>query len=281
MQITSLTPEFGSTISGLDLSKNFNESEFAELHQIFIDRKFLVFKNQNLSPESQINFSKRFGPLLVHVLEQYNHPAYPEIFRLSNKVVDGVPMGITDGGSYWHSDFAFHQKPAKTTILYALEIPKEGGNTLFANMEAAYEALSDDWKKKLAGLKAIHRYRKRNTNNTQTTQVDLSEEQKKKTPDMIHPLIRTNPDSGKKAIFAHPGMTAEIVDLSPKESQEILDFLFSHTIKSEFRFEFNWSVGDVVMWDNRVTMHSATTRNLPPDQYRTIYRTTVQGERPI
>ena len=281
MQISPLSSEFGSSISGLDLSENFNELGFAELHKLFVDRKFLVFKNQKLSPESQINFSKRFGPLVIHVLEQYNHPKYPEIFRLSNRVTDGVPMGISDGGSYWHSDFAFHEKPAKTTILNAIEIPKGGGNTLFADMESAYQALSDDWKKKLSGLKAIHRYRKRSTGDLQTTQVNLSEEQKKNTPDVIHPLIRTNPDSGKKAIFAHPGMTAEVVDLPLKEGQEILDYLFSYTISPEFQFEFSWSVGDVVMWDNRSTMHSATTRNLPSDQYRTIYRTTVRGERPI
>ena len=109
----------------------------------------------------------------------------------------------------------------------------------------------------------------------------MTEEQKQKTPDVDHPLIRTNPDTGRKAIFAHPGMTVEILGLPKAESDEILQFLFAHTVKPQFRYDFRWSPGDVVMWDNRSTMHSATTRDLPAGQHRTLYRTTVQGERPI
>lgn len=281
MQVLPLSGSFGIEVRDIDLSRNFTDAEFDVIHRLFVDHKLVCFKDQSLSAADQIAFSQRFGPLEVHVLAQYNHPDHPEIFRLSNRVVDGKPMGISDGGSYWHSDLAFQVQPAKATILNALEIPPEGGDTLFIDMEAAYNALSDAWKARLDGLRAIHRYRPRTTTDGQTTQVKMTEEQKQKTPDVDHPLIRTNPDTGRKAIFAHPGMTVEVVGLDKAASDEILEFLFAHTIQPQFRYDFRWSPGDVVMWDNRSTMHSATTRDLPAGQHRTLYRTTVQGERPI
>jgi len=281
MQITALSPRFGIAIEGVDLNQAMSDDEFAHIHHLFVDNKLVCFKGQSLSAPGQIEFSKRFGPLEIHLLTQYNHPDHPEIFRLSNRVVDGKPQGISDGGSYWHSDFAFQEHPAKATILNALEIPPEGGDTLFVDMEAAYEALSPEWKARLQGLRAVHRYRRNKSADGQSTKVELNESQKAQTPDVVHPLIRTNPDTGRKAIFAHKGMTAEIVGLSAQESDEILNFLFEHTIQPEFRYDFRWSPGDVVMWDNRSTMHSATTRNLPAGQYRSLYRTTVRGERPV
>lgn len=281
MQITPLTPGFGIAINDVDLNRALTDEEFARIHKLFVDNKLVCFKNQSLSATAQIAFSQRFGPLEVHLLTQYNHPDHPEIFRLSNRVVDGKPMGISDGGSYWHSDLAFQEHPAKATILNANEIPPEGGDTLFADMQAAYEALSPEWKTRLAGLRAVHRYRRKKNTEGQSTQVELNAEQKAQTPDVIHPLIRTNPDTGRRAIFAHKGMTVEIVGLPTEESDEILNFLFEHTLRPEFRYDFRWSPGDVVMWDNRSTMHSATTRNLPAGHFRSLYRTTVRGERPV
>lgn len=281
MQVLPLSGSFGAEVRDIDLSRNFTDEEFDVIHRVFVDNKLVCFKDQALSAADQIAFSQRFGPLEVHLLTQYNHPDHPEIFRLSNRVVDGKPMGISDGGSYWHSDFAFQEQPAKATLLNALEIPPEGGDTLFVDMEAAYAALAAEWKERLHGLRAIHRYRRKPATDGQTTQVALTDAQKQQTPDVDHPLIRTNPDTGRKAIFAHPGMTAEVVGLSKAESDEILEFLFAHTIQPQFRYDFRWSPGDVVMWDNRSTMHSATTRNLPAGQHRTLYRTTVRGERPI
>jgi len=281
MQITALSPRFGIAIAGIDLDRPMDDDEFAHIHHLFVDNKLVCFKNQSLSAQGQIAFSQRFGPLEVHLLTQYNHPDHPEIFRLSNRVVDGKPMGIADGGSYWHSDFAFQEQPAKATILNAREIPPEGGDTLFVDMEAAYDALSAEWKARLQGLRAVHRYRRNKAAQGQGTRVELNESQKAQTPDVVHPLIRTNPDTGRRSIFAHKGMTAEIVGLPANESDDILNFLFEHTIRPEFRYDFRWSPGDVVMWDNRSTMHSATTRNLPAGQYRSLYRTTVRGERPV
>lgn len=281
MQISPLSERFGAAVSDIDLARAFTDDEFAEIHKVFVNNKLVCFKNQSLSAAAQIEFSRRFGPLEVHLLTQYNHPEHPEIFRLSNRVVDGQPMGIADGGSYWHSDLAFQEQPAKATILNALEIPPEGGDTLFVDMEAAYEALSPEWKQRLDGLRAVHRYRRKQNMDGQSTRVELNEAQKAQTPDVVHPLIRTNPDTGRKSIFAHKGMTAEIVGMPAEESNAVLEYLFEHTIRPDFRYDFRWSPGDVVMWDNRSTMHSATTRDLPAGQHRTLYRTTVRGERPV
>src|SRR5690606_40228834 len=144
-QITALSPTFGIAIEGIDLNQTMSDDEFARIHRLFVDNKLVCFKNQSLSAVGQIDFSKRFGPLEVHLLTQYNHPDHPEIFRLSNRVVDAKPAGIPDGGSYWHSDLAFQECPAKATILNALEIPPEGRDTLFVDVEAACEALSAEW----------------------------------------------------------------------------------------------------------------------------------------
>lgn len=280
MQVSPLSSLFGVAVRGINLSRNLSDEEFDVIHRLFVDNKLVCFKDQQLSAAEQLAFSKRFGSLEVHLLSQYNHPDHPEIFRLSNRVVNGQPMGIADGGSYWHSDLAFQQHPAKATMLNAIEIPAEGGDTLFVDMEAAYAALSDEWKQRLNGLRAVHRYRRKAAAD-QTTRVELTEAQKQQTPDVDHPLVRTNPDTGRKAIFAHPGMTAEVVGKSAAESDEILNFLFAHTVQAQFRYDFSWSAGDVVMWDNRSTMHSATTRDLPSGQYRSLYRTTIRGERPV
>ncbi len=280
MQVSPLSSLFGVAVRGINLSRDLSEEEFDVIHRLFVDNKLVCFKDQQLSAAEQLAFSKRFGSLEVHLLSQYNHPDHPEIFRLSNRVVNGQPMGIADGGSYWHSDLAFQQHPAKATMLNAIEIPAEGGDTLFVDMEAAYAALSDEWKQRLNGLRAVHRYRRKAAAD-QTTRVELTEAQKQQTPDVDHPLVRTNPDTGRKAIFAHPGMTAEVVGKSAAESDEILNFLFAHTVQAQFRYDFSWSAGDVVMWDNRSTMHSATTRDLPSGQYRSLYRTTIRGERPV
>lgn len=280
MQVSPLSSLFGVAVRGINLSRDLSDEEFDVIHRLFVDNKLVCFKDQQLSAAEQLAFSKRFGSLEVHLLSQYNHPDHPEIFRLSNRVVNGQPMGIADGGSYWHSDLAFQQHPAKATMLNAIEIPAEGGDTLFVDMEAAYAALSDEWKQRLNGLRAVHRYRRKAAAD-QTTRVELTEAQKQQTPDVDHPLVRTNPDTGRKAIFAHPGMTAEVVGKSAAESEEILNFLFAHTVQAQFRYDFSWSAGDVVMWDNRSTMHSATTRDLPSGQYRSLYRTTIRGERPV
>ena len=280
MKVTPLSSYLGAEIRGLDL-EHLDDAQFEQVNRAFLDHQILVFRDQALSPEGQLAFSKRFGPLDIHVLNQYNHPDYPEIFILSNEVRDGKPLGIADGGSYWHSDFAFRQQPAKTTILNSRTLPPEGGNTLFINMYQTYDELDETFKQSLAGLKAIHRYRKKATAGDQGTKVEMSGTQLAATPDVKHPIVRTHPETGRKALYVHPGMTAEVDGWAESESNELLEQLFAHCTQEKYHYTFKWSPGDVVIWDNRCVMHKATTRNLSAQHPRTIYRTTVMGEAPF
>jgi len=280
MQANPLSDLIGAEVRGVDL-ETLDAGGFEAVNALFLRHQLLVFKDQHLSPEGQLRFSRRLGELDIHVLAQYNHPDYPEIFVLSNEVKNGVPAGIADGGSYWHSDFAFRECPAKATILNAQLIPPEGGNTLFVNMYRAYEELDEATKSRLAGLRAIHRYRRRNTKADEGTRVAMDAGQLAQTPDVEHPIVRTHPETGRKALFVHPGMTAEVAGWGEAESQELLDRLFAHSTQEQYQYALQWEPGDVVMWDNRCVMHKATTRQLPPSMRRTIYRTTVMGERPF
>lgn len=280
MKATPLSPHIGAEIHGLDLEQ-LDDARFGAVNRAFLQHQLLVFRDQALSPEGQLSFSRRLGALDIHVLRQYNHPSYSEIFVLSNELRDGKPMGIADGGSYWHSDFAFREKPAKATILNAITIPPEGGNTLFISMYQAYDELDDSLKRMLDGLQAVHRYRKKEMAGDETTRVKMTSSQLAETPDVTHPVVRTHPETGRKALFVHPGMTAEIAGWGSDESQELLEKLFAHCTQEKFQYAFKWSPGDVVMWDNRCVMHKATTRNLSAQHARTIHRTTIMGERPF
>ncbi|AVG43326.1 TauD/TfdA family dioxygenase [Achromobacter insolitus] len=280
MKAIPLSPLIGAAVHGVDL-ETLDDTAFEDVNQLFLRHQLLVFKNQRLSPEGQLRFSRRLGELDIHVLAQYNHPEYPEIFVLSNEVKNGVPAGIADGGSYWHSDFAFRECPAKATILNAQLIPPEGGNTLFVNMYRAYEELDGGIQAQLAGLRAVHRYRRKNTRAEEGTQVKMDASQLAGTPDVEHPIVRTHPETGRKALYVHPGMTAEVSGWGEEDSQELLERLFAHCTQQKYQYALQWEPGDVVMWDNRCVMHKATTRELPASMRRTIYRTTVMGERPI
>ncbi|OVZ57607.1 taurine catabolism dioxygenase TauD [Pigmentiphaga sp. NML080357] len=280
MQATPLSPLIGAAIRGVDLG-NLDDATYDRIYQAFLDHQLLVFKDQALSPARQLAFSRRLGPLDIHVLSQYNHPEYPEIFVLSNEVKNGVPAGIADGGSYWHSDFAFREKPAKATILNAQVIPPEGGNTLFVNMYRAYDDLDDETRSRLEGQRAVHRYRPRRDKTDDGTRVVMDRAQLAQTPDVVHPIVRTHPETGRRALFVHPGMTAEIVGWPEEESRRMLDYLFAHCTQESYQYALQWSPGDVVMWDNRCVMHKATTRDLPAHLKRTILRTTVLGDRPV
>lgn len=280
MHAIPLSPLIGAAVSGVEL-ETLNDADFSVVNDWFLQHQLLVFKSQSLSPEGQLRFSRRLGPMDIHVLAQYNHPEYPEIFVLSNEVKNGVPAGIADGGSYWHSDFAFRECPAKATILNAQIIPPQGGDTLFVNMYLAYDELDAAIKEQIDSLQAIHRYRPKAQRADDGTRVIMDTSQLASTPDVQHPIVRTHPETGRKALYVHPGMTAEVVGWGERESQELLDMLFAHCTQEKYQYALQWSPGDVVMWDNRCVMHKATTRHLPSTMSRTIYRTTVMGERPV
>lgn len=280
MQVTPLSSNLGAEIVGIDL-EGINDDSFDQVNRLVLDHQLVVFRNQSLSPEGQLRLSRRFGPLDIHPLTQYNHPQYPEIFVLSNEVKDGKPVGITDGGSYWHSDFAFRERPAKVTMLNAQKIPGSGGATLFVNMYQTYDELGQEAKAAVQDRRAVHRYRKKADPGSETTRVVMTAEQLAATPDVDHPIVRTHPETGRKALFAHPGITVKILGMDDESGGALLGRIFDHCTQEKYQYAYQWRPGDVVLWDNRCVMHKATTGVVAVKEPRTIFRTTIMGDKPF
>ncbi|MGY6535159.1 MAG: TauD/TfdA dioxygenase family protein [Pararhodobacter sp.] len=282
LTVSPMGDGIGARITGIDIGATpVDDATFEQIAAALDQYLLLSFPQQTLGAPEQVAFAARFGPLDIHILDQYNHPEFPEIFLLSNEVVDGKPQGLSDAGSYWHSDFAFRPVPAYVTMLHAKKIPPQGGNTLFSDMYAAHDALDAELRKAIAGRRAVQRYRKRADTLGQGTRVNFTPEQAQKAPDVMHPLIRVHPESGRPAIFAPVGTTAEIEGLPADESAAVLKALFAHITQDRFITEYVWATGDLVFWDNRFTMHKATSDQLDPSQIRTLYRTTSMGEVPL
>jgi taurine dioxygenase len=269
----------GNEIIGLDLTQAIDEQTFAELREAFNQCSVLVFRNQTLTPDDQVRFSRGFGELEVHVMEKYLLPGHPEIFRVSNIVENGQRIG--GSGEFWHTDLSYVQEPSRGSLLYSVEVPIRNGvvlgDTEFASTAAAYDALSDEMKEKLAGLKAIHRYGDIYNKIAMSRGAPLlSEEQKKKTPDVIHPVVLTHPFSGRKSLFVNEGFTVGIVGMADDEAQALLRDLYDHMTQPEFIYRHRWQVGDLVMWDNWATVHRATG-GYTPEERRLLHRTTLKA----
>jgi taurine dioxygenase len=174
-------------------------------------------------------------------------------------------------------------RPARATILYGITIPEAGGDTLFANLVSAYEDLSEDMKHELAGLRAVHNYAYRSNQLSQELKVraPLTAEQLAATPSVEHPIVRTHPATGRKALFVNPGFTVRIVGMSDPDSEALKQRLFDHCLQPKYQCRYRWQAGDLLLWDNAAVMHSATTRDLDPSRHRTLWRTTVRGDRPL
>ena len=274
--INSLSPVLGAEVVGLDLSSPISDAEFTELNQAWLDHNgVLVIRDQTLTPDEHIAFSKRLGELEVHVVGQFLLDGYPEIYRVSTKVDDdGRPMGNPESGRYWHSDLSYLERPSKASLLYALELPPSGGDTMLASMYAAYDSLSPTMKGMLDGLTAVHDLghvgRLFSTGGP-------NQEQTAKTPPVEHPIVRTHPETGRKALFVNPGFTTHIVQLARSQSGALLEFLFAHATKPEFVYRHRWRLNDLLVWDNRCTVHHAV-HDFHGTGHRHMHRTTVLGE---
>ncbi len=272
MTITKLHDHVGAEIGNIDLTRPLEAATFATIENAFYENSVLVFRSQDLLPEAHIAFSRRFGPLEVHILHQYQLANHPEILLLSNKTdVEGNPIGLVEAGRYWHTDVSFTEAPSMGSFLFAVEIPPEGGDTLFASQFAAYDALTEDWKTRLDGLKARHGLNK-------TTAPKFTDAQLALVKGVDHPLIRTHPKTGRKALYAGV-FVDKILGVSAAESDDILAFLRQHWAKEEFVYRHQWQIGDLVMWDNRSILHHATP--FDAQHIRHMHRTTVEGERPV
>ncbi|HEY4114785.1 MAG TPA: TauD/TfdA family dioxygenase, partial [Rhizomicrobium sp.] len=239
----------------------------------------LIFRDQRVTPGEQIAFSRRFGPLMIHVLREYSLPGHPEVLKVSNVIENGAPIGLGDAGRYWHSDLSYTRQPSLGTLLYALEIPAEGGDTSFANMTAAYEELPGELKVRLSGKRTIHSYSHRYAQMSDSKwRPPLSQSQMEELPEATHPVVRTHPETGRKCLFVNEGFTTRIVDLATSESRGLLDLLSWHCTQACFVYRHSWRQHDLAFWDNRCTLHLA--HGCPPEFRRHMHRTTVQGDTP-
>lgn len=267
-----------------DLSRPIDEAAFRELEGLFHDNIMVFFRDQRLSEDQHIAFSRRFGELEIHIVKKYLLPGHPEILLISNvRNEEGEHIGLADAGFTWHTDTSYRRRPSRCSLLYAKEVPERNGtalgDTVFANTVAAYDALPEAMKRRLAGLKAIHRYAMRrrieNSPRPKLTAAQLAE-----TPDILHPIVRTHPSTGRKALYVTAGECIGIDGMPEDEALDLIAELDAHCVRPEFCYRHRWRVGDLVMWDNASAMHLAICDYALPER-RLMHRTTVIGSEPF
>jgi len=282
VEVRKLGASMGAEILDVDLNR-LDDPTFAKIREAFLTRQVIVVRDQNLSPQSQLDFSRRFGALEDQLNARYTVPDFPEVLVLSNDMKNGKPIGLIDGGDFWHSDSSHRDRPSMATILYAIKNPEHGGDTEFANMYAAYDALPDDMKHRIAGKKGIHAVsklkNKRVTVSARRPDAKDFYERQKSLPDQLWPLVRTHPETGRPALYISPRFTVGIQDMADDEADELLDALFAHQIRPEFVYRHKWRDHDLVMWDNRCVIHHAAGGYQYPDT-RTMHRTVIAGDPP-
>jgi taurine dioxygenase len=280
-EINEFLGPLGAEVVGLDLSKPLQEAEFKRIHRAHLNHHVIVFRNQRITPQQQIDFSRRFGPLQIHVLHQFQLPQHPEILIVSNIVEDGKPIGLGDAGHFWHSDLSYKERPSLGSLLHAQELPTEGGDTLFANMHLAWDTLPQSLKNAVEGMQAEHSYLAKYAELQRRSpwRPDLTQAQIDQVKPVAQPIVRTHPETGRKALFVSEHFTTRIVGLPEDESCVVLDQLFAHSTRPEHVYRHCWQPHDLVFWDNRSLMHLAA--GTPADRRRKMYRTTVEGDAPF
>jgi taurine dioxygenase len=279
--IKAFDAPLGAEVLGLDLSRPISNDDFDRLHRAHLDHHVLVFREQHLTPGQQVAFSRRFGPLQIHVLRQFQLASDPEVLVISNIRENDQPVGLGDAGHFWHSDLSYKDTPSLGSMLHAQELPDEGGDTLFANQHTAWESLPGHLKRAIEGRKAEHSYlaryeelRARNPWRPALTQAQIGEVRP-----AVHPVVRTHPETGRRALFVSEHFTTRILGLPDDESRALLDELYAHSTRPEHIYRHRWQPYDMVFWDNRSLMHLAA--GCPDSQRRKLYRTTIEGDVPF
>jgi taurine dioxygenase len=275
--IKKLAFGLGASLSGVDLSKPLSNAAFEEIRTAWLQHLVLVLPDQDLSETELIAFGRRFGELDDHKsIPFYRHPEHHEIFLITNHEIGGKASETRDTGREWHSDHSFTTRPTMATMLHCREIPPVGGTTMFTNMCMAYDALSDRLKNVLDGLEAVHSltyYFEKNSHGRDPQQLA---EMGKLSPAVAQPVVRVHPETGRKALYVSEARTSHFVGMTIEESQGLLEFLFQHSVRPEFTYRHAWKVNDILMWDNRSTLHMALA-DYTHDQSRHMHRLTVLG----
>lgn len=270
LEVRPLSPALGGEIAGVNLGEPLSGVVFERILRAWHDHLVILFRDQKLSERQQWEFGTRFGPLAATRFRELE-AGQEGVVYVTNIRKDGKPAGILpDGEMQFHSDQCYREQPSQGTMLYAIDIPAQGGNTLFANCYKAYEALSESVKRRIDGMKALNVY-DYNANPTERGRVISDGAQT-----WVHPVVRTHPATRRKALYVNRLMTARIEGLPPEESDRLLNMLFDHAEQRQFIYEHVWRPGDVLMWDNRCTMHART--DFDPAQVRKLRRVTLKGE---
>lgn len=275
----------GAEVSGVDLSRPLYPERFDEIREALHRHHVIVLRGQSpsLEPERFLDFAGRFGRPEPHVLDQFHHPTHPDILILSNVKKDGKPVGLADGGTYWHSDYSYLDVPARATVLYSIQVPEVGGDTLFADQEQAYADLPEKMKQRLEGLVTLNLYGNRDDLDpeSRTIAYPLTDDQKAKRSISVirHPLVRRHPYTGRKALYAVSGTSFAIEGMPDDAGLALLHELAEHSTQPKYQYRVSYGVGDVVAWDNASVLHSATLTD--PGHARTLWRvTTKEAQRP-
>jgi taurine dioxygenase len=284
--IISSGATLGATIAGVNLNAELDHQTFAGILRALGRYGVLRFPEQRLDPARQMAFSQRFGSLEINVAGAFQEPGYPEIMILSNiKDERGRPIGARDAGQDWHTDMSYSETIAFANVLYALKVPhRDGaplGGTEFANMHAAYDDLPEELKTRLDGMTVLHDFNKfwdMMLQRPGTWRRPLTAEQRAKKPPVSHPIFLTHPITGRRVLYANPGYAIRINQLPERESDQTLEFLFTHQLQPKYRWVHRWTEGDVLLWDDIGTLHNAHA-DYRPDEPRLIKRCQVMADR--
>jgi taurine dioxygenase len=280
ISINRIGEALGAEVSGIDVSKPIAADTFAAIRKAWLDNLVLRFRGQRLTDPQMLEFSQLFGELDPPGPNPYGKPflpQHPEMNVISNVKEGGTPIGgLGDGEAIWHSDMTYTDAPPSAALLYALELPAEGGDTYWANMYQAYEALPAETKKRIEGLKAIHDATYNSAGHKRKGYDDVTDP--RRAPGARHGLVRTHPETGRKCLFLGRRRNSYIVGLELDESEALLDALWAHATQPRFAFRQRWKVGDLMIWDNRCTLHRRDS--FDPNARRVMHRTQIKGDRP-
>jgi alpha-ketoglutarate-dependent taurine dioxygenase len=280
IEIAPLSGALGAEVRGLDLSRPLDAASFAAVHAAYLEHQVLVFRDQSLSPDQQLAFSRRFGELL-RVPYIAPMPDHPDIIAVLKEAEE---RNISTFGGTWHSDFTFLEQPPSASLLYALEVPARGGDTIWADMYRAHDTLSAGLRTLLRGLRAIHSGVPYGTNGPPpdvavSRSVRMTRGDPSADVEVAHPVVRRHGETGRAALFVNPVYTTRFADMTAEESEPLLGYLEAHATRPEFTCRVSWAPGTLVLWDNRCTQHLAV--NDYDGSRRLLHRTTVVGERPL
>lgn len=273
----------GASVEGLDISCPISDAVLSDVMRALGEHGVLRFPRQKLTARQLVDFSARFGKLEINVANTYQEPGLPEVMILSNIVEDGKPVGMSDAGQSWHTDMSYSKTIAFANVLYGIRIPSRDGKTLgnteFCNMAAAYDGLPDELKRRLDGMTVLHDFNKfweMMRREKGSRRPPLTEVQRRAKPPVSHPVFLTHPLTGRKVLYANPGYSMRINELPKNESDAMLEFLFEHQTKPEYRYVHEWQEGDLMLWEDIGTIHNAVA-DYSADEHRLIKRCQVMA----